>query len=40
MHRVDHDALGFWPLAGEPGEDAVEHARTAPAYEAVVERLR
>ena len=33
------DALRFWSLAGERGEDAVENAEPAPAYEAVVERL-
>jgi hypothetical protein len=39
MRRVNHDTLGFWPFAGEPGEDAVEDAEPAPANEAVVERL-
>ena len=39
MGRVDHDALGPWPLAGKRGEDAVEDAELAPADEAIVERL-
>ena len=26
MRRIDHDALGFWPFAGEPGKDATEDA--------------
>src|SRR6476620_4925771 len=39
LQRVDHDALRFWSLARERGEDAVENAEPAPAYEAVVERL-
>jgi len=36
---VDHDPLGLACLAGELGEDAVEHAQAAPANEAVVDRL-
>src|SRR5690606_22824401 len=34
-----HDALGPWPFAGEPREDAVENAQPTPADEAVVECL-
>ncbi len=30
---------GFGPFAGQRGEDPVEHAQSAPAHEAVVERL-
>jgi hypothetical protein len=39
IHRDDHDPLRFWSLASERGEDAVETAEPAPAYEAVIERL-
>ena len=36
---VDHQQVGLSGLAREGGEDAVEHAEAAPAYEAIVERL-
>ena len=39
MTGVDHDALGFRPFTGKPGEDAVEDTQPAPADKAVVERL-
>ena len=39
MRRVDHDALGPWPLAGERRENAIKDAEPAPAHEAIVERL-
>jgi hypothetical protein len=36
---VDHDPVGLARLAGEFGEDAVEHPKPAPADEAVVDGL-
>jgi hypothetical protein len=39
MRRVDHDAFGLWAVARESREDAVEDAKPAPPYEAVVKCL-
>ena len=39
MCAVDHKALRWAALGGQRGEDAVEHAQTAPTDEVVVERL-
>jgi hypothetical protein len=39
MRGVDHDPLGLCALARQLSEDLVEHAQTAPADEAVVDRL-
>lgn len=39
MRGVDHQPLGPVPPGREFGEDPVEHARSAPADEPVVDRL-
>ena len=39
MRGVDHDALGPGSLTGQRREDAVEHAKTAPANETVIGRF-
>ena len=39
MGRVDHDRIGLACLCRQLGEDAIEHPQSAPADEAVVDRL-
>ena len=39
MGRVDHQLVGLAALGRQPGEDPVEHAQSAPADEAVIDRL-
>src|SRR5450755_4323017 len=39
MGRVDHQPARSTSLARQLGEDLVEHAKTAPAHEPVVDRL-
>src|ERR1700677_1181559 len=39
MRGVDHDPLRFAALARQLSEDLVEHTQTAPADEAIVDRL-
>lgn len=39
VRGIDHQGLGLAGPASKPGEDAVEHAQTAPSHEAVVQGL-
>ena len=39
MGRVDHQPARLASLARQFGENLVEHAKTAPAHEPIVDRL-
>ena len=39
MGRVDHEPLGLAGFACPPRESLVEHAKTAPAHEPIIDRL-
>jgi hypothetical protein len=39
MGRVDHQPLGLASLGRQLGEDPVEHAQSAPANKAIIDRL-